>query len=446
MLMQKLSSLLTLGTSSGLNRYDAQRVKTLSGLALMAIAASILSMPGMFIDDRLEAIPVNFAFQLAMISVLWLQKRGHHTAAATTFTLSAWLAVTGQTLRVGAATGIHFWFLPLVFLPAVIFPAKQNRLNIVASGSALVAYSCCVFWAELTQQAGVVYVFAQVLSAIAIFVMSVIMRRTTLRAEGESENQRMLLEEQAASLRHSNVQLEHANRHKDEFLANMSHELRSPLSVILGLNEVLLGKVYGDLTARQVDALQQIDASGARLLELIDDVLMMSRMHSGYLELAPSDVSIVGVCEEAIEAMTPRAAKKGLAVQLEVEDQPIADIPVDAAGIRQVLLSLLGNAIKFTEKGEVGLAISSQDPESVRIDVWDTGIGIPEQEFALLFEPFRQVDGSLNRRYEGSGLGLALAKQLVEAHGGTIHVESKVGQGSRFSVLLPKSSSAPSGS
>ena len=441
--MQKLNALLSLGIESGINRYDAQRRKTLTGLALMAIAASILSIPGMFIDDRLEAIPVNFAFQLAMISILWLQRRGHHTVAATTFTLSAWLTATGQTLSVGATTGIYFWYLPLVFLPAVIFPSKQNNLTIVTSALSLVAYSSCVFWVEITRQAGVVYVSAQVLSAISIFVMSVIMRRSTLKAEGESDQQTMLLEEQATSLRHSNVKLEHANRHKDEFLANMSHELRTPLSAILGLNEVILGKVYGDLTARQAAALQKIEANGARLLELIDDVLLMSRMHTGYLELALSDISIVRVCEEAIEAMAAAAEKKGLAVQLEVDDQPIADIPADAAGIRQVLVKLLGNAIKFTEQGEIGLAISQRDLGSVRIDVWDTGIGISEKEFALLFEPFRQVDASLSRQYEGSGLGLALAKQLVEAHGGTIHVQSKVGQGSRFSVLLPKSSSAP---
>jgi signal transduction histidine kinase len=440
--MQKLKAVLELGISSDLDRYDAQRVKTLTGLALMAIAASVLSIPGMFIDDRLEAIPVNFAFLLTMILILWLQKQRRYTSAATTFTVSAWLAVTGQTLRVGAITGIHFWYLPLVFLPAVIFPSKINRLHIVASGASLVAYSTCVFWVEVTQQAGVVYVFAQVLSAIAIFVMSVIMRRATLKAEGESDHQTMLLQEQATTLRHSNVQLEHANRHKDEFLANMSHELRTPLNAILGLNEVILEKVYGDLTAKQADALEQIKASGARLLDLIDDVLMMSKLHTGYLELALSDVSIVQACKEAIEAMTPLAAKKGLAVQLEIEDEPIADIPADAAGIHQVLVNLLGNAIKFTEQGEIGLAVSARDPESVRVDVWDTGIGIAKDEFGLLFEPFLQVDGSLTRRYEGSGLGLALAKQLVEAHGGTIHVQSKVGQGSRFSVLLPKSSRA----
>ena len=396
--MQKLNAVLELGISSDLDRYDAQRVKTLTGLALMAIAASVLSIPGMFIDDRLEAIPVNFAFLLTMILILWLQKQRRYTTAATTFTGSAWLAVTGQTLRVGAITGIHFWYLPLVFLPAVIFPSKRNRLHIVASGASLVTYSTCVLWVEVTQQAGVVYVFAQVLSAIAIFVMSVIMRRATLRAEGESDHQTMLLQEQATTLRHSNVQLEHANRHKDEFLANMSHELRTPLNAILGLNEVILEKVYGDLTAKQADALEQIKASGARLLDLIDDVLMMSKLHTGYLELALSDVSIVQACKEAIEAMTPLAAKKGLAVQLEIEDEPIADIPADAAGIHQVLVNLLGNAIKFTEQGEIGLAVSARDPESVRVDVWDTGIGIAKDKFGLLFEPFLQVDGSLTRR------------------------------------------------
>jgi anti-sigma regulatory factor (Ser/Thr protein kinase) len=163
------------------------------------------------------------------------------------------------------------------------------------------------------------------------------------------------------------------------------------------------------------------------------------------VELALSNVSIVRVCKEAVEAATPRAAKKGLAVQLEIEDQPIADIPADAAGIRQVLGNLLDNAIKFTVRGEIGLVVAARDPEFVRIDVWDTGIGIHKDEFALLFEPFRQIDESQSRQYEGSGLGLALSKHLVEAHGGRIQVQSEVRRGSRFSVLLPTSSitSAP---
>jgi signal transduction histidine kinase len=353
--------------------------------------------------------------------------------------------VTGQTLYLGSATGIHFWYLPLVFLPAVIFPSRDSRINVVAGATSLVTYAGCVLWVEATQQAGVGHVGAQVLSAAAVFAMSIIMRRAMLNAQRESEHRRMLLEEQAANLRSSNVLLDHANRHKDEFLANISHELRTPLSAILGFNEMLLRRIYGDLTARQVDALQQVEASGTKLLELIDSILTISRMHVEPVDLAFSDVSIVRVCKEAVEAATPRAAKKGLAVQLEIEDQPIADIPADAAGIRQVLGNLLDNAIKFTERGEIGLVVAARDPEFVRIDVWDTGIGIHKDEFALLFEPFRQIDESQSRQYEGSGLGLALSKHLVEAHGGRIQVQSEVRRGSRFSVLLPTSSitSAP---
>jgi signal transduction histidine kinase len=437
--MKTLKSLLTLASLDHLNRYDAQRVRTLTGLALLAIAASLLSMPGMFIDDRLEALPVNFAFQLVMIFILGLQRRGLHEAAATAFTVSAWVAVTAQVLRVGPITGIHFWYLPLVFLPVVIFPSKQNRASVTSGAASLVAYSLCVLWVEVSQQAGVVHVFAQLFSASVIFVMSILMRGSTLKVEAEAESQRLLLEEQARNLRQSNLELENANRHKDEFLANMSHELRTPLSAILGFNEMLLGRVYGDLNTRQIEALQQVEASGDQLLELIEDVLMMSRMHGGYVELVLSDVSIVAMCEEVIGEMTPAAAEKGLAAHLEVADPLIPDLRADAAALRQVLVNLLGNAIKFTHQGEVGLVVSAATVESVRIDVWDTGIGIPEHEFALLFEPFRQVDGGLSRRFEGSGLGLALAKQLVEAHGGTIQLHSTVGEGSRFSVWLPTS-------
>ena len=440
--MQKLTTPLPQDGSNGLSRYDTQRARTLRGLVFMAIAASLLSMPGMFIDDRLEALPVNFVFQLVMIVILWMQRRGQHVAAASMFTLSALLAVTGQTLRVGPATGIHFWYVPLIFLPAVIFPSKQGRLTVVASAASLVAYSLCVFWAEAAKHDGAVYVFAQLLSAVTIFVMSVVMRRATLTAEAESEHQRSLLEEQARNLLDSNKQLEHANRHKDEFLANMSHELRTPLSAILGLNEVMLGRVYGELNERQTDALRQMEASGVRLLELIDDVLMMSRIRTGSLQLSLSDVSIVRICEEVIEEVRPLAARKGLQVQLELSEGSVPEIPADPDGLRRVFSNLLGNAIKFTEAGEVGVSISGPEREFVRVEVWDTGIGISEQEFPGLFESFRQVDGSLSRPYEGSGLGLALVQQWVEAHGGTIRVQSALGEGSRFSVLLPMSARA----
>lgn len=403
----------------------------------MAIAASLLSMPGMFVDERLEALPVNFAFQLVMLVILWMQRRGQHAAAAATFTLSALLAVTGQALRVGATTGIHFWYLPLVFFPAVIFPSKHGRLAVVSSAASLIAYSLCVLWVEATEHAGMVYVFAQLLSAATIFVMSVIMRRATLAAEAESEHQRSLLEEQARNLLESNRQLEQANRHKDEFLANMSHELRTPLSSILGLNEVMLGRVYGELNERQTDALRQVEASGVKLLELIDDVLMMSRIRTGSLELRPSSVSIARICEQVIEGTRPLAARKGLQMKLELPDHPVPDIPGDPDGLQRVFSNLLGNAIKFTEEGEVGITICEVERDFVQVEVWDTGIGISEQEFPGLFDPFRQVDGSLSRPYEGTGLGLALAQQWVDAHGGTIRVESELGEGSRFSVSLP---------
>jgi PAS domain S-box-containing protein len=255
-----------------------------------------------------------------------------------------------------------------------------------------------------------------------------------------------------ADLRESNSQLEKAianagrmareaqaaNIAKSEFLANMSHELRTPLNAILALSEALIEEVRGPLNDRQKSSLQNIDTSGRHLLDLINDVLDLAKVESGYLEIALQWLPISEVCEACLTFVREMAGAKNLALTFH-SDNLISHIHADPKRLRQMLVNLLSNAVKFTPSGgRVNLAVTTvADREAVCFSVEDTGIGIAPEDLNRLFKPFTQLDSSLSRKHEGTGLGLVLVRHLVEMHGGSISVESEPEKGSRFSIVLP---------
>ncbi|GAB1541039.1 hypothetical protein NUACC21_37090 [Scytonema sp. NUACC21] len=242
----------------------------------------------------------------------------------------------------------------------------------------------------------------------------------------------------------ANAELHQATRLKDEFLANMSHELRTPLNVILGMSEGLQEEVFGTLNPRQQQAIATIERSGKHLLELINDILDLSKIESGKLELQRTPVAVGYLCESSMAFVRQQAIKKNLQLTIEVPTG-LPEIVVDERRIRQVLINLLNNAVKFTpNEGSVKLVVQpkqQQEKEVLCFSVIDTGIGIAQEEMNKLFQPFVQIDSSLNRQHTGTGLGLALVRQLVELHGGTVKVTSEVGQGSCFTVYLPYATS-----
>ncbi|MEE3717068.1 GAF domain-containing protein [Tumidithrix elongata RA019] len=241
----------------------------------------------------------------------------------------------------------------------------------------------------------------------------------------------------------SNEELLRATRLKDEFLANMSHELRTPLNAILGMAEGLQEEVFGEITIKQRLALQTIERSGSHLLELINDILELAKIEAEQVQLHCTSVSIEQICLASLAFIKQQAYQKQL--QIEVKIQPnLPTILLDERRIRQVLINLLNNAVKFTpEGGHITLEamLVSPQPSSlqnfVQIAVTDTGIGIAPENLNKLFKPFVQIDGALNRKYEGTGLGLALVKRIVELHGGAVDLITEVGVGSRFTVNLP---------
>jgi two-component system, NtrC family, sensor kinase len=231
-------------------------------------------------------------------------------------------------------------------------------------------------------------------------------------------------------------QLEAASRHKSEFLANMSHELRTPLNAVIGFSEVLAERMFGEVNAKQAEYLQDILESGRHLLSLINDILDLSKIEAGRMELELSEFDLPNAIDNALILVRERAIRHGITLTQTVADG-VGDIVADERKVKQVLLNLLSNAVKFTPDGGVVTLAATAADEVITIAVGDTGIGIAPEDQATIFEEFRQIGRDDARKQEGTGLGLTLAKKFVELQGGRIWVQSQVGQGSTFTFTLP---------
>jgi signal transduction histidine kinase len=238
------------------------------------------------------------------------------------------------------------------------------------------------------------------------------------------------------ALEEKSREVEAASQHKSEFLANMSHELRTPLNAIIGFSEVLGEQMFGELNPKQLEYVGDILSSGRHLLSLINDILDLSKVEAGRLELDLASFDLPTALENALTLVRERASRHGLTVKLEV-DERLGTLVGDERKIRQVVLNLLSNAVKFTPEGGRIEVRAAQADGAVEISVSDTGIGIAPGDQEAIFEEFRQVGSDYARKREGTGLGLTLARKFVELHGGRIWVKSAIGQGSTFTFTLP---------
>ena len=270
------------------------------------------------------------------------------------------------------------------------------------------------------------------------------------------------VKDRTQALQEAMREAEEASRHKSEFLANMSHELRTPLNSILGFSELLQTQTFGPLTEKQARYVSNIHTSGRHLLALITDLLDLSKVEAGKIELYPEPVHLRVAIEAALTDIQPQAERKGLALELHV-NAALPPLTADLLRFKQILYNLLSNAVKFTPDGgriavnarhvhsspftvdsertsvsEPSTVSREQPSEFVEISVADTGIGIKPEDLSMLFQPFTQLEPTFVKRYQGAGLGLALTKRLIELHGGTLWAESAgEGRGSTFRVLLP---------
>jgi signal transduction histidine kinase/ActR/RegA family two-component response regulator len=276
------------------------------------------------------------------------------------------------------------------------------------------------------------YFEARVVASSSSEVLTII-RDITQRKRAEEA-----LKQRTQELSAANFALDKASRLKDEFLASMSHELRTPLTSILGLSEALRRQIYGTLSERQIKAVQVIESSGRHLLELINDVLDLSKIEAGKLELEISHISVEEVCQSSLQLIREIAQTKKQNVTYRLSPFGLT-IAADPRRLKQMLVNLLSNAVKFTvEGGAIGLTVEGDAQQQlVRFIIWDNGIGIATEDMPKLFQPFMQLDSRLARQYAGTGLGLSLVRRMAEMHGGRISVESELGKGSRFTLTMP---------
>jgi signal transduction histidine kinase len=241
------------------------------------------------------------------------------------------------------------------------------------------------------------------------------------------EAERLLHEKQIAEI---------ANRTKSDFLANMSHELRTPLNSIIGFSDLLYEKIYGELNEKQAKAVGNISKSGKHLLNLINDILDLSKVEAGKLELSYKEFDLVSKLYAIKNLLSPIADRKNIEVEISV-DKDLTSIQADEARFVQILYNLLDNAIKFSHEDGLVKIEALKKEDMVEIKVKDNGIGIKTEDQYKLFKPFSQVDSFSSKKFQGTGLGLSLVKQIVNLHGGYVWFNSKMGEGSTFAFTIP---------
>ncbi len=279
---------------------------------------------------------------------------------------------------------------------------------------------------------------------VAVFSRDITRQRTAeiKRAQlfDEVKAARAQLQERAQRLEDANTRLKELDRIKSQFLANMSHELRTPLNSVIGFSEVLQDGILGEVTEQQRSALEEIWHSSKHLLDLINDLLDFSRIENGRMTLHKATFELCDLLDEVKTVIRPLALKKSQELLIRLEDG-LPPVTADRMRLKQILLNLLSNASKFTQAGgHITLTCSLKDNDQVLFSVADDGIGISPEDQKIIFEEFRQVDGTVTRSEAGSGLGLTISKRLVELAGGQIWVESQLGKGAVFSFLLPLAS------
>ncbi len=335
----------------------------------------------------------------------------------------------------------------VVIVGALVLP---RHAIFPVSIAAVIAYGVAMALSQPAEADQPGYNLSQAIFTAVLFVPAVGAVLYRLRTEFDARLEAMLnsirqaelAQQQAEEARqHAEInrqRAEESDRAKSQFLANMSHELRTPLNAIIGYNEAMLGGMVGGFSDHQTKLLGHMQHNSRRLLGLINDILDLSKVESGSLQVFLAPMSPQKVIQDTVESLRSLATEKNIALDVQFSDAVPEVVLCDANKLQQVLVNIVSNAIKFTDTGGVTVDVGIVDTSIWKFEVRDTGIGMPPNAVSYIFEPFQQVDGTDKRKYKGTGLGLAITKRLVERLGGSISVESEYGKGTTFFITLPR--------
>jgi signal transduction histidine kinase len=441
-LLPWLSWLVSLGIDETVSGFDAQRIRTGNVAVLIGLGVSLTTG----LVEGPAVLPGALTFAATVAVVLVLQSRKRAVEATVLVVVTAALLIGSESYTLGADFGVHFWMLPLILFPFLLFPRRSKRLPPVLGGVLVVVFGFLAHADQQSHRYADTYLVTQILAAFMLLVLAATMRSLLLSAENSNDRNNSLLSEQADQVRSLNEQLARALEHerelsrlKETFLASLSHELRTPLNAVMGLSEALEEEVYGPLTSEQRDSLQVIWRSGSKLLTMFDNLLDFSRIGAGSFPTRIQEIDL-RECLDVV-AWQKRGALTEAGLQFEMSDNEQGGmVMADQGHVIRIANNLLDNAIKFTPKGgRVGIDICvDESSEVVEFSVWDTGIGIAPDRHAELFEPFVQLEHGHTRRFGGTGLGLALVGRIARLLAAELSVESVEGEGSRFTVRLSR--------
>lgn len=415
--------------------------RTVSLVAFVLIPSSLVMVFSHFLvlDSNHHRAAVIFATMLVGIFSLFVQAyKNWQWLAAVSVIGSLWLAPVGLMVEEGFSSTNWAWLLPVILLANFVLSRMASIVYTLLSVIVLILVSFVSvegvtgYNIDASEHAITVAISGSLILVLACLLgysyrTSQIQTQKTLRRSMAS------LAKEVDTRRTAELKARAGERAKATFLTTVSHELRTPLNGVIGASDLLSSKAIDGEVKELVDIIRN---SGEILLDVINDVLDISRLDEGKLELATESVNLKAVVESCIDPLQVMANAKGLELKIDVSDSLAKNYLIDPSRIRQLILNVGGNAVKFTNEGQIEI-MATQLGDSVKVSVRDTGIGIEEAKLSEIFSPFTQVDSSVGRQFQGSGLGLSIVERLVNLYDGEIQVESELGKGSCFSMLLP---------
>lgn len=410
------------------------------GLIFLLDILSFLSTLFVFRSEcSLISFPTLHIYTIAILIVAGFSvKRGYIERAALLLLFVVLLGASGLTIisnQENEISGLFNSIPTFMFIPIIAALILERKYIVGTSLIATVAFSISFFLNNTNSI--LIPSLDPIQEIVSVFLLFLIEASLLWRLRVEFDARLDAMEVSIEQAEAARERAESADRAKSQFLANMSHEVRTPLNAIIGYDEAILAGMVGEITDHQREVLGHVQFNSHRLLNLINDILDLSKIESGSMEVYIAPMEPKKVAQQIVASLKGLAKQKNVELSMRISHSVPEIIMSDQKKVEQVITNLLSNAIKFTEKGSVMIEIDSHTYDTLIVTVTDTGIGIEVDALDYIFEPFRQVDGTATRKYKGTGLGLAISKRLIESLGGTIDIRSEINTGSTFTVRIP---------